>query len=58
MKEKLEAKRLALENLSMHIKQTSENSQKEREKLCHTTRLLLVAGKRLTASHQQLQVVR
>ncbi|XP_042394020.1 UV radiation resistance-associated gene protein-like isoform X1 [Zingiber officinale] len=55
MKDKLESKRLALENLSMHIKQTSENSQKERDKLCHSTRVLLVAGKRLTASHQQLQ---
>lgn len=58
MKEKLEAKRLALEDLSMHIKQASENSQKERDKLWHSTRLLLVAGKRLTVSHQQLQVVR
>ncbi|XP_074575930.1 vacuolar protein sorting 38-like isoform X2 [Curcuma longa] len=55
MKEKLEAKRLALEDLSMHIKQASENSQKERDKLWHSTRLLLVAGKRLTVSHQQLQ---
>ncbi|XP_074562868.1 vacuolar protein sorting 38-like isoform X1 [Curcuma longa] len=55
MRQTLEAKRLTLGNLSMYRKKTSENTKKEKEQLYHSTRLLLVAGKTLAASHQQLQ---
>ncbi|WOK99130.1 UV radiation resistance-associated protein [Canna indica] len=55
MRQKLEAKRVVLGNLSVHIKKKSENVKDEREQLCHATRLLLVAGKTIIASHQQLQ---
>ncbi|ONK78317.1 uncharacterized protein A4U43_C02F17190 [Asparagus officinalis] len=55
MREKLEARKLTLGNLSMYTKRTLEDVGSQREQLCTKTRMLLVAGKTLSAAHQQLQ---
>lgn len=56
MREKLEARKLALGDLSMHTKKMLEDVKSRREQLCMETRMLLVASKTLCAAHQQLQV--
>lgn len=55
MREKLEARKLALRDMSMYTKKTLEEVGSQREQLCMESRMLLVAGKTLSAAHQQLQ---
>lgn len=55
MKGKLEARKIAVEDMSMYTKKTLEGVKSRREQLCMETRMLLVAGKTLSAAHQQLQ---
>lgn len=55
MREKLECRKIALGNMSMYAKRTLEDVKSRREQLCMETRMLLVAGKTLSAARQQLQ---
>lgn len=55
MRQQLETRKVALGNLSMRTMRTSEDVKNQREQLCLSIRMLLVAGKTLSAAHQQLQ---
>ncbi|XP_019705892.1 vacuolar protein sorting 38 isoform X2 [Elaeis guineensis] len=55
MRQQVETRKVALGNLSMRTMRTSEDVKNQREQLCLTIRMLLVAGKNLSAAHQQLQ---
>ena len=56
MREKLEARKLTLGDISIYTKKTLEDVKSQREQLCMETRMLLIAGKTLSAARQQLQV--
>lgn len=56
MRQKLEARKVAMQNMLMHVKKEKENVEGQREKLLPKIKMLLVAGKTLSAAHQQLQV--
>nr|CAD1817393.1 unnamed protein product [Ananas comosus var. bracteatus] len=55
MRQKLEARKVAMQNMLMHVKKEKENVEGQREKLLPKIKMLLVAGKTLSAAHQQLQ---
>ncbi|KAJ0985273.1 hypothetical protein J5N97_003629 [Dioscorea zingiberensis] len=55
MKQRLEARKLALSYLSMHAKRSLEDAKRKREQLGLEIRSLLLAGKTLSAADQQLQ---
>lgn len=55
MREKLEAKKLVLGDVSMFTKKTLEDCRNKREQLCTEIRILLAAGKTLSAAHKQLE---
>lgn len=57
MREKLEAKRLALVNLSMQVKAAEQNATKQDEGLCSELRSLLVAGTSLSVARKGLEVL-
>lgn len=56
MRQKLEARKVAMQNMLMHVKKEKKNVESQREKLLPKIKMLLVAGKTLSAAHQQLQV--
>lgn len=57
MRQQLETRKVALGNLSMRTMRIAEDVKNQREQLCLAIRMLLVAGKTLSAAHQQLQVL-
>ncbi|KAM0941049.1 putative phosphatidylinositol 3-kinase [Dioscorea sansibarensis] len=54
-KQRLEVRKLALSDLSMHAKRSLEDVRRKREQLGLEIRSLLVAGKTLSVADQQLQ---
>ncbi|KAJ6804893.1 UV radiation resistance-associated gene protein isoform X2 [Iris pallida] len=55
MREKLEARKFAMGDMSMSTKEILEDVKSQRERTCVSARMLLVAGQNLSAAHQQLQ---
>lgn len=56
MREKLEARKCVVENMSMRSKLASEDVKKQEESLSIEVRSLLVAGTALSKSRKRLQV--
>ena len=57
MREKLEARKLAMVNLSMHCTIASERAKEQEEELNVQVRSLLVAGAALSVARKRLQVI-
>ncbi|KAJ6844462.1 UV radiation resistance-associated gene protein isoform X2 [Iris pallida] len=55
MREKLEARKFAMGDMSMSTKEILEDVKSQRERICTSARMLLVAGQNLSAAHQKLQ---
>lgn len=57
MREKLEARRLLMEKMSMHSKLAEEDAKSQEERLSMEVRSLLVAGTALSVARKRLQVI-
>lgn len=57
MKEKLEARRVVMETMSMLSKVAEENAKKQEERLSMEVRSLLVSGTALSVARRRLQVI-
>ncbi|KAI0518956.1 hypothetical protein KFK09_006395 [Dendrobium nobile] len=55
MRQKLEARKLAMGEMAMQMRETKEDVKCKKEQLANSLRSLLVAGKRVCAAHEQLQ---
>lgn len=56
MRRKLEARKLAMGEMAMQMRETKEDVKCKKEQLGAALGSLLVAGKKLCAAQQQLQV--
>lgn len=57
MREKLEAKKKLMENMSMHSSLAKEDANKQEKQLSGEVRSLLVAGTALSVARKRLQVI-
>lgn len=57
MREKLESRKLVMENTSMHAKVVEGNVKTEKKRLDNEIRSLLVAGTALSVAKKRLQVI-
>ncbi|XP_028547695.1 uncharacterized protein LOC110095168 isoform X2 [Dendrobium catenatum] len=55
MRQKLEARKLAMGEMAMQMRETKEDVKCKKEQLANSLRSLLVAGKRVCAAQEQLQ---
>lgn len=57
MREKLEAKKLMMRNMSMHCQVAKDDAKKQEDSLGTEVRSLLVAGTSLSIGKKRLQVI-